>query len=321
MSIICLGELIIDFIPEESGKPLREVTRFEKKAGGAPANVAIGLHFHRRPVLLWSKVGNDAFGRFLKAELDGLGLDSSGIAEDDRHRTKLAFVSIDRSRDRTFEFHNLNGAERYLRPEDIDSSRLKTARLFHFGGVALLGDVTAATTLQLLPQCRQNGCLVSFDPNIRLDLAGNPGKLRRRLIEALKFVNLLKVSRTEYEMIFGSQPVRELLAGSLQLLIITDGENGARLISRQTEATVPSATAQTTDTTGAGDAFTAAVLAYLDNSGLEDLSLLTEKQFHLMGDFAAYWAARITEYAGAVSAYRHLSPADFPVPEKDISDK
>ena len=58
MSIICFGELIIDFASLEPGKQLWEVERFLKKLGGASANVAIGHHYHGVPVKLWSKVGN-----------------------------------------------------------------------------------------------------------------------------------------------------------------------------------------------------------------------------------------------------------------------
>jgi fructokinase len=41
--VICLGELLIDFIPTETGVTLQQVPALRKIAGGAPANALVGL--------------------------------------------------------------------------------------------------------------------------------------------------------------------------------------------------------------------------------------------------------------------------------------
>ena len=41
MDIVCLGELLIDMLPEELGRDLVDVSAWRPKPGGAPANVAV----------------------------------------------------------------------------------------------------------------------------------------------------------------------------------------------------------------------------------------------------------------------------------------
>ena len=301
--VICFGELIIDFVAGEKGKSLAEVRLFRKNPGGAPANVAVGLHFHHIPVLLWSKVGKDSFGQFLKAQIKEIGLPVDGISEDPLHPTKLALVGIREDGDRYFEFHNLNSAEQYIKPADLDMKQLENASVFHFGGVALLGEVTARTTFQLLPIARKSGCLVSFDPNIRLDLCKNSRQVLARIQQVIRFVDILKMSREEYEMVFSGTAPLEILSQGISLLVITEGAQGCRLVTRKFDVRVASQPVEAIDTTGAGDAFTAAMLAFLLKNPRWCLSSLSERRLREIAEFANRWAGKIVQHQGAISAY------------------
>jgi fructokinase len=302
--VICFGELLIDFTSLEPGKPLWQVERFAKNVGGAPANVAIGLHFHNVPALLWSKVGKDSFGQYLIAKIREFGLPGEGILQDEQYPTKLAFVGLNNAGERYFEFHNIESAERFIRLEDLNLAFLETARVFHFGGVALFGNRTYKTTLELLRLAKEKHCLVSFDPNIRIDLMANPAILLERFRWVLSFVDILKLSEDDWAQFFSNQSPPDLLNKGISLVIITEGAKGARLITRQHEVFTPSETVPVLDTTGAGDAFTAAFLAKLVNS-LENQSLeeLSEAQLQDWGTFANHWAGKIIQHPGAVSGY------------------
>ena len=67
---ICLGELLVDFVPTETGKDLIEASTFKKAAGGAPATVAVGLKRLGISSGFMGKVGEDPFGRFLARTLE-----------------------------------------------------------------------------------------------------------------------------------------------------------------------------------------------------------------------------------------------------------
>lgn len=303
MNIICLGELIVDFTSREPGKPLSRVSLFEKHVGGAPANVAIGLHFHNIPVRLWSKVGADSLGKFLVEQLTEMGLNMDGILWDRTHPTKIALVGVDENGERTFEFHNRDSAERYIRPGDLNAAELRTAHIFHFGGVALLGEVTADTVFRLLKQAKDARCLVSFDPNIRLNLCGEPDRLMKKIEQALPLVDILKMSKSEYRMFFPDTPPQQIIAKGISLLIITDGANGSRFVTQTADLDFPAPSTRVVDTTGAGDAFISAILARLFHMGTKDLSRLTRQQIEQMANFATQWAGKIIAHPGAVSGY------------------
>lgn len=303
MSVICFGELIIDFTSMERGKSLWRVEQFQKNLGGAPANVAIGLHHHGVPVKLWSKVGKDSLGRFLIERLDRAGLSTDGILQDAEHPTKMALVAVDRNGERRFEFHNRNSADEYMRFEDFKLNEIRESRLVHFGGVALLGDVTANTLIEILKISKRNRLMVSFDPNIRMDLVRNPDLIFSRLNEILNFVDILKLSRDDWKQFFPSKKAADIFGRGVSLLILTEGAKGVRLLTEQQEICVPATKVEAVDTTGAGDAFTAAFLAKLVQAQVKSLKDISADQLNEWGEFANLWASRIVQYPGAVTAY------------------
>ena len=75
--VLCLGELLIDFVPTVTGIGLAEAETFRKAAGGAPANVAVGLTRLGVPSAFMGMMGEDGFGRFL---VDTLAQDGVDIA-------------------------------------------------------------------------------------------------------------------------------------------------------------------------------------------------------------------------------------------------
>ena len=99
---LCLGELLVDFVPTRTGAGLAEAEAFQKAAGGAPANVAVGLARLGVPSGFLGQVGDDGFGRFLADTLAGAGVDTSSLRHTARARTALAFVSLAADGDREF---------------------------------------------------------------------------------------------------------------------------------------------------------------------------------------------------------------------------
>jgi len=303
MSVICFGELIIDFTSMEASKELWQAERFQKNVGGAPANVAIGLHYHGVPVELWSRVGNDSFGKFLICQINRSGISTKNIIQDSGHPTKLAFVGVEKNGERYFEFHNLNSAERYMEIEDFDLGMLNKIRLFHFGGVALLGEVTSNTLMQILKIVKKNNALVSFDPNIRIDLLHDKDAVFKRLKDVLAHVDILKLSKEDWSYFFPGKSRHEILRENISLLILTEGAKGVRLLTEKQEVSVPAEDVRAVDTTGAGDAFTAAFLSKLIQASVDSPENVSSDRLNEWGRFANHWAGKVIQYRGAVTAY------------------
>jgi len=259
--IICLGDLVVDLISQEPGRPLWAVSTFEKHLGGSPANVAIGLHSMGIPVALWSKVGDDANGRYLRHRLRALGLSTDGIVVDPVHLTKVALIGLDEHGDRTWEMLNPDSAYENIGLEDVNPAVLKTARVLHLGGAALVGARTAETVLHLVRMAKTNGCLVSFDPNLIVGNAPERANILRRLDALLPWVDVLKMSIDDWRDLLGETSPESVLARRVSLVIRTEGGAGSHCYRHHECIFVETEPVDVVDATGAGDAFTASILA------------------------------------------------------------
>lgn len=171
--IICIGEMLIDFMCSDTGVDLVNGINFTKKAGGAPANVAAGCARLGVKTGFIGKVGKDPFGIFLRETLQKEGVDVSGMILDSRSKTTLAFVSIQADGERDFTFIREPGADALLGIEEIDKNYLKTAKIFHFGSISMIGGDIKKTVLTCLELSKNNGAFISYDPNLRLNLWNN----------------------------------------------------------------------------------------------------------------------------------------------------
>ena len=102
---VAIGELLIDFVPQQKGCALDEVQQFERVAGGAPANVATAVARLGSEAKMIPQVGEDAFGTHILKVLRAANVDISSVFRTDRANTALAFVSLDAAGNREFSFY------------------------------------------------------------------------------------------------------------------------------------------------------------------------------------------------------------------------
>ena len=303
MAVACLGELIVDLIAEKSDRALHQNEYFHMMVGGAPANVAIGLHHHGVPVRLISRVGEDSPGHFLVRYLEAKGISTRFIQRDPFHRTRIALVGRRSSGARYFEFHNLQSADQFLEVSPLLLEAIKGIRIFHFGGVAFLGETTALTTLHLLQQLPP-ATIITFDPNVRLSLSRNAEQQRLALQKALEYVHLLKCSEEDWNALFSLEEQRQMLADPTKIIIITRGAMPTELCIAGHCLQVPVERVPAIDTTGAGDAFMAALLAKLyrerKDSALKEVPIAEWKKWIA---FAHSWGSRCVQFKGGVGCY------------------
>lgn len=302
--IVCLGELIVDLIALENNKPLWAVERFEKHLGGSPANVAIGLHHRGIPVSLWSRVGTDSLGKFLLEELKKRGLSQDNVSLDPTYPTKIALTGFSDDFERFFEIHNRKSADQQIRIQDVDLSILDHCRIFHFGGAALLGEVTSSTVIELLSLARERGAIISFDPNIPVNRIRKTSIISR-FKQVLRFVDVLKTTSADLPALFDEQSPQIIVdKNALSLLAITDGASGSRLVSAGSDVHFKANPNSIVDTTGAGDSFLASILSRINNMPLNrPLESLQQQDLLKWGHEASGWAEHIIKYRGATTGY------------------
>ena len=275
--VITIGELLIDFVSTESG-PLEDVPGFVKAAGGAPANVAVALVRLGVSAGFIGQVGEDGFGRFLKSTLRRNGVDVSHLRTTDEARTALAFVSLKDDGDRDFLFYSDRSADQLLRPEDIDETYIRSAGIFHYGTITLIASPAREATMRAIQIAREHGVWVSCDPNVRLPLWPDPDEARQKILEALRWADLLKLSEEEAAFLTGAQGLEESVRRleewcSGAITVITRGPKGCYYRWGDHSGYVPGYSVEAVDGTGAGDGFTAALLARAVETRASGLSL------------------------------------------------
>lgn len=109
-NVFCIGELLIDMVCVDN-KGLKNGEKFEKKAGGAPANVAASICKLEGNAYFLGQVGNDFFGKHLVELLKSLNINTDMTVE--RGSTTIALVGIDANGERNFDF--LRGSDGNIR--------------------------------------------------------------------------------------------------------------------------------------------------------------------------------------------------------------
>lgn len=269
MDLICVGEMVIDFLPgSEEGVYIR-------KAGGAPANVAVAAARNGLQAGFCGRVGNDDFGKFLFRTLEENHVTVCCPALVDEATTTMAFVSLNAEGDRSFTFARKPGADMFLTKENVDASGACEASLVHAGSCSLSKEPAASATAYALESAKQHGRLVSFDVNYR-NLMWNDDRAAcvKAVQEILPQVDFLKISEEEADMLT-CPPAEAAQRYGIAVLVETLGASGARCYWNGKTLHVPGRKATCVDATGAGDAFWGGFLSCLLLNGVrktEDLS-------------------------------------------------
>ncbi len=264
--ILCIGELLIDFFCTDINSSLIEGEAFEKRAGGAPANVCATIANFGGKAIFSGKVGADPFGRFLKLTLDRQGVDTTHLKLDGDCPTTLAFVSLKEDGQRDFIFNR--GADGRMTHADLDQNVIEQSSILHFGSATALLDAPFQTMyLETMWEANQANKFVSFDPNYRLDL------WKRREVEfiglaqkCIAMSDFVKVSDEELELITGTgikdlaEATQKLHQLGAKVVAVTLGKQGTYISNGLESGIVESIPIKAIDTTGAGDAFVGAML-------------------------------------------------------------
>lgn len=261
--VFCIGELLIDFIGKDINKGIKNGSNFEKKAGGAPANVAASVVKLGGEAVFLGQVGDDSFGRFLVETLKNVNIDTSMTKMEGY--TTLAFVAIDENGERDFEFHR--GSDGEYSFDSIDLSRITNNDVLHFGSATgFLDGELKNTYFKLLEYAKEKDMFISFDPNYR-DALITEEKLAQFIEDSKTFAkdsDFVKLSDEEVKLITKKEDLNEgvdaLHALGAKVVAITLGAKGTLISNGSEKAIVPSIKIKQVDSTGAGDSFVGAVL-------------------------------------------------------------
>jgi fructokinase len=300
--VTALGELLIDFTPSgisEQSNPL-----YEQNPGGAPANVLVSLSRLGKKGAFIGMVGKDQFGSFLRSTLQKENIETRGLKTSNDVNTTLAFVHLNSTGDRSFSFYRNPGADLMLRSEDIDWQLIKDSRVFHFGSVSMAGEPAKSATFAAARFAKENGILVSNDPNYRPLLWKSKQEAQIVITEGLQYTDILKVSDEEMELITGTTDLEAgagiLYKQGITMVFVTLGPKGCFFYCSAGSGLIPSFPVKTVDTTGAGDAFWGAVLSHLCTKTKRELAQISKSEVQKIVEFSCAAGALTTMKKGAI---------------------
>lgn len=303
--VVALGELLIDFT--ENGASAQGNTLFEACPGGAPCNMLAMLRKLGKECAFIGKVGNDMFGRLLRQVILDAGIQADTLILDDEIPTTLAFVKTLPDGDRKFSFYRKPGADMMLTEAELPLDLIQNAKIFHFGTLSMTHPGIRAATIRAVEYAKENGALISFDPNLRPPLWDNLELAREQIAWGLARCDILKIADNELEFMTGEQDYEKGAAilrrqyPNIQVLNVTAGAHGSfSFYADQEPVYVPGFTlGGTIETTGAGDTFCASVLSFLLENGITGLTPEQRKDMLRFANAAAYI---VTTRKGAIRA-------------------
>ena len=293
MIVVC-GEALIDVIHNGDGTQ-RTVP------GGGPFNTARALARLGVPTAFLGHLSNDAFGRELADLLvsDGASLELSSVGSE---ATTIAVAEIDSSGLAEYEFL-VDGTSAPNLTLDMVPTRLSPdVRAIHLGTLGLVLQPMASTLVELVRRER-DGRVVMIDPNVRIGLASD-GEYRDRLHAMISQSTIVKASDADLAWLYPDMSYEDvadrILGEGARLVVVTLGAQGAFAAHRDFHLAVDAVHVDVVDTIGAGDAFGAALLAWLhDHDAIQPDLRLEQQEVKAALDFACLAAALTCARAGA----------------------
>jgi len=315
--VIALGELLIDFT--DYGNSAQGNTLFEANPGGAPCNVLAMLQRFGHNTAFIGKVGEDIFGFRLKKALEEEGIDTANLILDKDVRTTLAFVQNDETGDRSFSFYRSPGADMMLEQDEVKEEMIQESKLFHFGTLSMTHESVREATIKALKVAKENGLLISFDPNLRESLWNSLELAKKQVAYGLGYCDILKISDNEIRWFTGEEDFDKgvkLLQDTYQipLILLSMGRDGSRAYYENMRVEVSGFLQEDTiETTGAGDTFMGSCLHFLLEKGLKDLR---EEDLREMLTFANAAASIITTRKGALKVMPAVDEVEALIKER-----
>lgn len=302
--VTAIGELLIDFACKSvdgAGYPTMAAN-----PGGAPGNLLAALNAYGCKTAFLGKVGEDAFGQLLLGTLSKAGIETKGIVSDPSVFTTLAFVTLDETGNRHFSFARKPGADTQLTFEELDRSLIDQCRDFHFGTLSLTDEPVKTTTQKAVAYAKEQGKLISFDPNLRKPLWKDLEEAKAQILWGLTQADIVKISDEEVEFLWGctaEEAARKLHEEfGVRIAFITLGPKGCFYSGNGFQGVVETPEGiHVVDTTGAGDIFGGSALSQLLQLH-KPLEEITDEDLRRTTRFACCAASLSTQQLGGISS-------------------
>jgi fructokinase len=275
IDILCVGEVLIDFIGHQKGMLINNTRDYHRYLGGSPTNVAMNSARLGLNATMVATVGNDGFGEYIFERLEEVGVNTEFIAKIDKKPTSVIFVSRSQN---TPDFIPYREADYNISEDQISSELLYRTNIYHTTCFALSKKPAQTTILKKAEEAYNLGCKLSIDINYSDELWEDKEQALRVIKAYCKFNPLIKISEDDmlrlFERVIQHEEIFEFFHNEgVDTICLTLGSNGVKLSQKNKKSIqLPAIKVENVmDTTGAGDAFWSGFLfAYIKEKSAEE---------------------------------------------------
>ncbi|TDD96637.1 carbohydrate kinase [Flavobacterium cellulosilyticum] len=259
IDILCVGEVLVDFIGHQEGVLINETRDYHRYLGGSPTNVAMNATRLGLNTTLIASVGDDGFGSYILERLSSVSLNTNHVNVLEDKSTSVIFVS--RS-DGTPDFIPYREADCCIYEEQITAEILSQTKIFHTTCFALSKNPAQETILKKAQEAYKLGCQLSIDVNYAKKLWNSQEEAFQVIKTYCSFNPLIKISEDDMMRLFEKELPHEDIFNffhneGVDIVCLTLGSKGVKL-SQKGKGIIQLPAIKidkVMDSTGAGDAF------------------------------------------------------------------
>jgi fructokinase len=275
IDILCVGEILIDFIGHQSDVLINNTRDYHRYLGGSPANVAMNSARLGLKSAMISSVGDDGFGEYIFKRLTEVGVNTNNIKKLENKPTSVIFISKSEG---TPDFLPFREADYHITEDQITTETITQTNIFHTTCFALSKEPAQTTILKKAEEAYNLGCKLSIDLNYSKKLWDSKEEALKVIKSYCKFNPLIKISEDDMLRLFEKElPHHEIFEFfhnlGVETICLTLGSKGVKLSQRTKDVIqLPAIKIDNVmDTTGAGDAFWSGFLfAYIKEKPIQE---------------------------------------------------
>jgi fructokinase len=253
------GETVLDII-FKAGKPVAA------RPGGSVLNAFVSLgRLGWKPCFV-SEYGQDDVGRLIDDYLVENGVNTRYVNRFNDGQSALAMAFLDENNNANFSFYKHFPDERLQElPEDIAADDI-----ILFGSIYASSREVRSSVIRFLEMGTEQGAVIIYDPNFRRAHLAELEELKPRIIQNIKYADIVRGSDEDFQLIFGAdQPekVREIIDDDTKLLLYTQNSGSVKVFLNSLENSIPADKIEPVSTIGAGDNFNAGIIHWLLKKG------------------------------------------------------
>ena len=259
LDVLTMGRVGIDIYPLQTGVGLEEVTSFGKFLGGSPTNVAVAAARYGRSSAVITRTGPDPLGRFIRTELERLGVSARYVEDVEGLKTPLVLCEIFPPDNFPLYFYRDPVApDLMIEASELDEQAIRDASIVWLTVTGLTREPSRAAHHHAL-QVRSRAAHTILDLDYRAELWSSPGEATAEVSKALSGVTVAIGNKEECEIAVGeTDPDRAadaLLERGVEIAVVKQGPKGVMAKTARERVEVAPFAVDVVNGLGAGDAF------------------------------------------------------------------